>query len=188
MVGEPNEILAIVSNRNSGSPLMLIRAYEGRLEISAQSPAIGTPMRWLNPVGVADLDRDGRAEIAAVITPHIGGTLKVYRQEGKVLLEIAALAGFSNHVYGSVELSMSAPVVLAGKMRLLVPNAARLRLQVVGLENGRLVVTGSCPVDAPLTGSIRIMSFSEISVGIVTGRRVINPNNCPSDQRRETRG
>ena len=37
-------------------------------------------MRWLNPVGVPDLDGEERAEIAAVITPHIGGTLKVYRR------------------------------------------------------------------------------------------------------------
>lgn len=36
-------------------------------------------MRWLNPVGVADFDGDGRLEIAAVATPHIGGVLTLYR-------------------------------------------------------------------------------------------------------------
>jgi len=157
---------------------VLIRASKGLLEISAQSPPIGTSMRWLNPVGVADLDGDGHAEIAAVITPHIGGTLKVYRRQGKDLVEIAALAGFSNHVYGSAELSLSAPGVIAGKMRLLVPDMARLRLQVVGFEHGRLVVMASCPVDTPLTEAIRMTSSSEISVGQVAGRRVVNLKNC----------
>jgi hypothetical protein len=99
--GEPNEVLAIVSQRDSGSRLVLIRLIDGRLEISTESPAIGTPNRWLNPVGIADLDGDGRAEIAAVVTPHIGGTLKVFRRSGSKLVEIAALAGFSNHVYGT---------------------------------------------------------------------------------------
>jgi len=75
----PQEILVIISRRNSGSRLVLVRLSDNGLSISAQSAAIGTPMRWLNPVAVADLDGDGRAEIAAVITPHIGGTPKVSR-------------------------------------------------------------------------------------------------------------
>ena len=40
------------------------------LPSSAATPFIGTPRRWLAPVGVADLDGDGRAEIAYVETPH----------------------------------------------------------------------------------------------------------------------
>jgi len=69
---EPDGILVTVSNRVGGSRLMMLRLAGERLEISAESPPIGTPMRWLNLVGVADLDSDGKAEIAAVVTPHIG--------------------------------------------------------------------------------------------------------------------
>lgn len=93
--GAPQEVLAIASHRERGSRLVVIGVKSGRIEISAESPAIGTPNRWLNPVGIADLDGDGRAEIAAVITPHIGGTLKVYRRDRRHLVEIAALEGFS---------------------------------------------------------------------------------------------
>lgn len=175
---EPEEILAIVSRRDSGSRLALVRLSDDGLVISAQSAAIGTPMRWLNPVGVADLDGDGRAEIAAVITPHIGGMLKVYRRRGRELVEIAALAGFSNHVYGSPELGLSAMVSIAGRMRMLVPDAARLHLGVIALENGRLVETGRCALSAPITGAIKLISPREISVGTRVGQQVIVPGDC----------
>ena len=176
--GEPKEILAIVSQRGSGSRLVLIRLSGGRLETSAESPAIGTPQRWLNPVGVADLDGDGRAEIAAVTTPHIGGTLKVYRRYGSKLVEIAALPGFSNHVYGSPELGLAAPVFVGDRMRLLVPDATRLRLRLIALEGGRLVEVGRCAVPALVTGAIRVVSTSEVSIGLASGQRIIVLNDC----------
>ena len=170
---EPKEVLAIVSQRDSGSRLVLIRLVAGRLEISAESPAIGTPNRWLNPVGTGDLDGDGRAEIAAVVTPHIGGTLKVFRRSGSKLVEVAALAGFSNHVYGTPELGLSAPVFVGGRMRLLVPDATRLRLRLIALRNGRLVEVGRCAVPAPVTGPIRVVSTSEVSIGLASGQQTI---------------
>ena len=174
----PVAILAIVSGRDSGSRLALIELRGDRLEIGAQSAAIGTPKRWLNPVGIADLDGDGDAQIAAVITPHIGGTLKVYRRSGRELVEIAALAGFSNHVYGTTELGLSAPVSIAGRMRLLVPDASRERLRLIALERGRLVEVGSCALRAPLTGAIRQLSADAVSVGLQTGRQTIELRHC----------
>ena len=95
-------------------------------------------MRWLNPVAVADLDGDGAAEIAAVITPHIGGTLKIYHRAGDRLEEIAALGDFSNHVYGSAELGLSALLADRNGIRLLVPNGNRTMLRVIEFKSGRL--------------------------------------------------
>lgn len=103
----------------------LLGLHGGALAISVQSPPIGTPMRCLNPVGVVDLDGDGRAEIAAVIIPQFGGTLKAYRRSGGQLAEIAALGGFSNHTYGSPELALSMPVFIAGDGRYRVTITAR---------------------------------------------------------------
>lgn len=176
--GEPREILAIVSHRKSGARLVLVRLAGGRLETSAESPAIGTPQRWMNPVGVADLDGDGRAEIAAVTTPHIGGTLRVYRRDAARLVEIAALAGFSNHVYGSPELGLSAPVSVGGRMRLLVPDTTRRRLRLVALDDRRLVEVGGCDVPAPVTGAMKDVSASEVSIGLDSGRHMLDLNRC----------
>ncbi len=175
---EPVEILAIVSQRDSGARLVLIRSSGDALTISAQSPAIGTPMRWLNPVGVADLDGDGRAEIAAVITPHIGGTLKVYRRQGSELVEIAALPGFSNHIYRTPEQALSLPVSIAGRMHLLVPDTTRLHLRIIALESDRLVEKARCALSAPIAGPLKVISPREVSVGLRAGPQVIVPADC----------
>ena len=176
--GDPVEILAIVSRRDSGARLVVIGLGRDGLAISAQSEAIGTPRRWLNPVGAADLDGDGRAEIAAVITPHIGGTLKVYKRSDKRLVAIAALEGFSNHVYGTTELRLSMPVSIAGRVRLLVPDAERMHLRVVALERGGLVETGRCVFPSPLTGAIKPITDGEISVGLGARRKVVLLKDC----------
>lgn len=174
----PPELLAIVSRRDNGARLALIALVGERLQLSAQSPAIGTPYRWLNPVGIADLDGDGRAEIAAVITPHIGGSLKVYRRSGDRLMEIAALGGFSNHVYGSSELALSLPLAAGGRARLLVPDTTRTRLRVIALQDGRLVETGRCALPAPIIGALQVVSPTLVSAGLASTRQVISLETC----------
>lgn len=178
--GEPTEVLAIVSRRGEGSRLVMVGSRGDLLAISAESPAIGTPNRWLNPVGVVDLDGDGQAEVAAVTTPHIGGMLRVYQRRGRQLVEIAALAGFSNHVYGTLELGLSRPVMIGGHMRLLVPDAARLNLRIIALVLGRLVEVGRCALPAPVTDAIKVISPSVVSVGLATGQRNVVLEDCVS--------
>jgi len=148
----PTLLLTIVSAHGAGARLALLGLRGDALEITAQSSPIGTPNRWLNPVGVADLDGDGVAEIAAVTTPHIGGVLRVYRHDGEQLIELTSLTGFSNHVYRSPELELSRPARIDGRMRLLVPGVPRTSVRVIALEGDRLVETDRCELDAPITG------------------------------------
>lgn len=176
--GEPLEMLVIVSRRHDGARLVLIRQRGEGLEISAQTLAVGTPMRWLNPVGVADLDGDGRAEVAMVSTPHIGGILRVFRREGPQLVELATLPDLSNHVYGSAEADLSTPVALGGRMRLLVPNFARDHLRIIALEAGRLVEVGRCQLPGKVTGSVQVLSPSEVLVGLSSGRHSLRWDEC----------
>ncbi len=175
---EPEAILAIVSQRDSGARLVLIEPRGDSLVISAQSPAIGMPNRWLNPVAVADLDGDGRAEIAVVITPHIGGTLKIYRKHNKRLIEVASLEGFSNHEYGNAELNLSTSFSISGRTYLLIPDTTRLQLRIITLENDRLVEAGRCTLAAPLTGPIKSISPREVSVVTLGNIHTITPSNC----------
>jgi hypothetical protein len=49
---------------------------------------------------VADLDGDGRIEIAYVETPHLAGVLRIWAFAPGGLTEIASAPGFSNHRIG----------------------------------------------------------------------------------------
>ncbi|MFO7546674.1 MAG: hypothetical protein R6W77_14365 [Trueperaceae bacterium] len=133
----PTYLLAIVSARGAGARLALLGLRGDVLEIMAQSAPIGTPNRWLNPVGVADLDGDGVAEIAGVTTPHIGGVQRVYHREGERLVELASLAGFSNHVYRSPEIELSRPARIDGRTQLLVPDTSRRSRRVIAFDGDR---------------------------------------------------
>jgi len=179
VAGEPSEILTIVSQRDRGSRLALFRLRDGRLEVSAESLAIGTPNRWLNPVGVVDLDGDGRAEIAAVTTPHIGGSLSIYRRNSNKLIEIASLAGFSNHIFGRSELDLAAIVSVGGQLRMLVPDSSRSRLRLIALERGALKEVGYCATSAQVTGPIQVVSPAVVLIGIASGQQRIVLSDCP---------
>lgn len=172
------EVLAIVSARGTGSRLMLLGLAGDRLAISAQSAPIGTPMRWLNVVGVADLDGDGEAKISAVLTPHIGGTLKVYRKQGQALQEVAALAGFSNHVNQTPELALSMPVAVGGSVRLLVPDVTRRQLRLIALVDGRLQEVGRCPLPSPVIGPVQWLAPAEVSVRLQSGVQRLALSGC----------
>lgn len=177
--GEPVQLLAVISHRDRGAALALLGLDKGRLTVVARSNPIGTPMRWLNPVAVADLDGDGIAEIAAVITPHIGGTLKIYHRTGDKLDEIAALGDFSNHVYGSAELGLSALLVDHNGTRLLVPNGNRTHLRVIEFKAGSLRETGRCSLMEPISGPIVVLAGGDIEIRQPKSTQRLRAATCP---------
>lgn len=172
------QLIVIVASRQAGARLALIELGPAGLAVAAQSAPIGTPRRWLNPVGAADLDGDGVAEIAAVITPHIGGTLKVYRRVDAELRELAALKGFSNHVYGSAELGLSTFVPAGAENHVLLPDDSRRVLRRVALRGGALVEIARCALQAPLTGALRVGAAGEILAETADGPQTLAAEAC----------
>ena len=134
-----DEILAVKSYTRAGAALAVIETSDRGLRMAAESEPIGLPFRWLNPVGVGDFDGDGRREIAAVITPHIGGILRLYDWRDERLEPETEAPGFSNHAIGSPEqgLSMAADMDGDGIPDLLVPDAARRNLRIVTFSFGK---------------------------------------------------
>ncbi len=101
------EIITILSDVKKGSAIAVFGVRKGKLELVEQTPYIGRTNRWLNIAGIEDFDGDGKTQIAAVWTPHIGGTLKYWTwSKGKLTLSGEA-RGFSNHFIGSREQGLS---------------------------------------------------------------------------------
>ena len=71
----------------------------------AANDFIGRTNRWLSPVGAADLDGDGRLEIAYVDRPHLAKTLRIWRFENGTLVPLGDLPGVTNHRIGERDIA-----------------------------------------------------------------------------------
>lgn len=151
-----DEILVVRSHQEAGASLLLLGIRGNRLVRLAESQAIGTPNRWINPIGAADFDGDGKIEIAAVETPHIGGHLLLFEIEGRRLREVARYAGYSNHILGSTELGLSAVFDVNGDgvPDIVLPTQDRRELRAITLNKGNLAVLETVKLFRPLTTAL----------------------------------
>lgn len=165
-----DEIVVVRSDRHAGAALTVWGVRAGALVELAATPPMGAPNRWLNPIGAADLDGDGRLEIAVVETPHMGGTLRVWSYTGSRLLARGALPGFSNHAIGSTELGLHAIGDWSGDglPDLVVPDRSRTALRIMTMKGGALVEIQRLPLDEPVRASL---SLSDRGVVTIDGRR-----------------
>lgn len=133
------EILLVRASRSNGAALSILgveaRAGAPLLVERARSPSVGAG-RWLNPVGAADFDGDGRLEVVAVLTPHIGGVLTLYRYQPPDLMPIAQERGVSNHVYGDQEQQLAVVVMRKRRMTVAIPDQARRHLRFLAPTPG----------------------------------------------------
>lgn len=136
------EVLAILSDRRQGASLAVYKLdrARARLDLMASTGFIGTPNRWLNPIGIADFNGDGRADVALVRTPHIGGMLEIWTFEKGGLVLVASRPGHSNHAIGSRVLHMAAVADLDGDgaPELVVPDDTRTRLSILAVAGNRI--------------------------------------------------
>lgn len=90
------EVIVVESSLTTGARLA-VWGPSGRI---AATPHIGTRNRWLAPVGAADLDGDGRVELAYVDRPHLAKQLRIWRFDAGTLSHVADAEGLTNHKIG----------------------------------------------------------------------------------------
>ena len=102
---------------------------------AARGPPAGSTFRWLNPVGFADFDADGKTDIAAVMTPHIGGELTLYHYRPPLLVPYAKAMDTSNHLMGSPEQQLAVIVQTPGvRPTVIVPSMSLKALHALRWE------------------------------------------------------
>jgi hypothetical protein len=130
-----DEIIVIQSDALRGSAVVVYGVRGNALVELARSPYAGSTFLWLNPVGVADFDGDGKLDIASVITPHIGGTLTLYHYRPPALVPFASAMDTSNHRMGDPEQDLSAIVELPGlRPTVIVPDMSLKALHALRWE------------------------------------------------------
>lgn len=133
------EAIVVKSYPGRGAALAVYRILADRIQPIAESVAIGRRHRWLNPIGAADFTGTGDPMIVAVVTPHLFGSLRLYRLSGAALEVVARIDGFTNHIFGSRDLDLGRIIDVDndGVPEIVIPTLDRQSLAVIGFKEGR---------------------------------------------------
>lgn len=170
------EVATIRASAQGGGAVAIYGLKDGALVEKAATPDIGRPNRWLNIAGIAPYTGGATLEIAYVETPHIGGTLHLWRYARGRLTRLGRLAGFSNHANGALELRLSATADFDGDgvVDLALPSDSRRELRFVRFIGGAPEVFDAVRLPARIESAIvphegrllmRLRSGETVAVG-----------------------
>ncbi len=132
------EIITIHSDTKRGAAVAVYGVIDGSLTELAATPPVGLANRWRNPSLIVRNPANGEMLIGEVVTPHIGGTLRLWALvtnagagnsgSGFKLAPRGSAKGFSNHAIGSRQLGLSAD---GGNGLIAVPASDRKALRIM---------------------------------------------------------
>lgn len=167
------EAIIIKSYLDRGSTIAVYRLGAEGITQLAEGEAMGRPHRWLNVVGVADFTGMGELMIAAVVTPHLAGSLRLYRRVGRKLEAIAKIDGFTNHILGNrdIDLARTHDVDGDGLAEIILPTLDRRSLAAISFKGGKASVVARAQAPARIVSFIR-SSGTVVVVKVDQGRQV----------------
>ncbi len=170
--GTPEAII-IKSYLDRGSAIAVYRLSPEGITPLAETGAQGQPHRWLNVVGVADFSGTGERMIAAVVTPHLTGSLRLFRLEKQALQVVAKIDGFTNHILGSrdIDLARIDDIDGDGLPEIVLPTLDRKSLAAISFNGGVASALALAPVPARIVALIR-SSGTEVTVKTELGKQV----------------
>ena len=131
------ELVVVETDVTAGAALAIYGLLDGGLKKLAETPHIGSPFRWLAPVGVGDFNGDGRMDVAYVDRPHLAKLLRVWSFDGSSLIEIARASGLTNHRIGD-EVITGGVRTCGGQDQMVVLSGDWKRIFVARFEGGKL--------------------------------------------------
>ena len=133
-----NEIIVVETDVARGASLAIYGLRNGKLKRLAATPPIGRTHRWLAPAGIADLDGDGRMEIAYIDRPHLAKVLRVWSYRNGRLREVARLDGLTNHKIGDAFIQGGIRSCAGEAPAILTADAQWTQVMATTLEGGKL--------------------------------------------------
>jgi hypothetical protein len=172
-----DDIIVVKAYLKRGSALAVIAEHRGKYQIVAETPPLGGPHRWLDPVGVADFTGDGKADIALVRQPHVIGALEVWSWRDGRLRKAAELPGAANHIAGTRAIAMHAVADFDGDgvADIAVPSLDRGTLRIVSFApKAREIAAVKLPAKAVTNlGLLKGGATPALVVGLADGSLVL---------------
>ncbi len=174
------ELIVVHSYLNRGGAMTVYGLRNGKIQLIDETPAIGIPNRWLNPAVIADVDNDGKLEIAYVETPHIGGILHVMNLVNNKLVYKYKSFSTSNHGIGSRIQELAAAVDWNGDgiPDIVVPNANRSGIKVFSYARKKAeliaeIALGNRILSAIVAADLNRDKKPELIFSLFDGRMII---------------
>jgi hypothetical protein len=172
-----DEVVVVKSYLKRGAALAVIGERKGKYDIVAETPALGAPQRWLNPVGIAPFTGGGKADIALVRQPHSVGALEIWSWTDSRLQKVAEVEDVTNHVSGTRALDMSVVSDFDGDgiADIAIPSFDRTRLRIISFARGAHDIA-NVPLPAKAAtnlGLLKGVTASAVALGLADGSLVV---------------